>query len=125
MSYEAPQFDESPEGSEPLLPPEEERPRLDMKVGTESYTLTWENTVLRTFAVGNGEFDYVFHELDDNRGVYLFFSQLEVGPPIKEFLEENCYPIRHDPMLDAITINLYSNALSSQIEDSRKEAFPD
>lgn len=125
MPYEAPQFGESPEGAEPLLPPEAEMPHLAMKVGRESYCLTWQNTVLRTFAVGGGEFDYVFHELGDDQGVYLFFSRVEAGPFIKEFLEDNCYPIRHDPMLDEITINLYSKTLGLNIDESREESFPE
>ncbi|MBX4197645.1 hypothetical protein KW801_03790 [Candidatus Saccharibacteria bacterium] len=123
-SYETPQFGDSPEDSETLLPPEAEMPHLDLIVDGQNYQLTWKNTLIRKFLVGGGKFDYFLLDLQDDPPFYLFFERAEAGEGIKDFLERYTYPVQVDPILDDLTINLYSRVNTNHLDDELHDTFP-
>ena len=125
MSYETPQFGDSPDSSEPLLPPEDAMPYLDLIIDDVSHRLTWENTLVRKFAVGSGDFDHMLHQVAEDQSIYIFLNHSEAGVEIKGHLEENSFPIRYDPILDDGTIELYARMESKSIDSSPSQIFPD
>lgn len=85
-------------------------------MGEQSYGLTWHNTTVRKFKVGDGEYDYVLHQLEDGSFLYFFLNDKN-ATGIREFLEENDYPYRMDPALDQETIELYTRTQLSRLDD--------
>jgi hypothetical protein len=124
MAYEAPQFGDAYDPQERLLPAEEEMPFVDMLVGKENYHMTWRDTLVRTFSVGNGEYDHVLHDYKQDGSIYMFFSQMsdDTGGELKSLLETHEFPHRRDPILDDETIDLFSR-MEIQTIDSTIDAI--
>src|SRR4051812_14813839 len=83
----------------------ENKPEIKVIVEGKQYILTWNNTLIRRFHVGGGEFDHVVVMLDKTSVLPIFLDQ-DDGESLRETLEENMFPIRFDPELDNDTIDL-------------------
>lgn len=92
---------------------------LNLTVGEHEYSLTWSNTLVRKFLVGDGDYDHILHEASDDEVFYLFFNG-ETGADIRDFLEEHDYPYRVDPVLDDVTIDLYTESQAMRLEEEIK-----
>lgn len=124
MAHEVPQFGDAYDPREQLLPTEEEMPFVDLNVGEESYHMTWRDTLVRTFSVGNGEYDHVLHEYGAGKSIFIFFSHMlnDQGSELMSLFEVHSFPHRHDPILDDETIDLFSR-MESQAIDSTIDAL--
>lgn len=102
--------------------PETESPIFDLTLDGEVYSLTWHNTLLRTFLFGHGEFDHLLHQLPDGKYLFIFLDS-EDGNKLRQQLEEMRYPIRTDPILDEETIEMYVKRQASQLENELAQEF--
>ena len=109
-THEAPQFGEPWDRYEPLRPAESDMPRLDLIVDEVMYRMTWRDTLVRTFDVGNGEYDHLLHRFSEDGSIYIFFNKVKAGDDIKKFLDENSFPHRRDPILDDEAVELFMRA---------------
>lgn len=123
-TFETPQFDDSPEDSEPLRPHERDMPSMDLIIDEEKYHLTWSNTLVKKFLIGNGTFDHFLHTPPEEPNIFVFFDQTEAGEAVKEFLENNNFPVQIGPILDKQTIVLYSQIHSNKIDSELHDIFP-
>ena len=110
-TFESPQFGESGWGQDPdvLLPPEEERPIIKFIINKTLYILSWENTMVRKFKVGEGQFDYFIHDAPDGGGIYVFFRHLDDNEyEYRRMFDDYGFPEMISPILDEDTIALYA-----------------
>lgn len=102
--------------------PSAESPEIDLTIDDERYTLTWHNSLVRKFLVGEGEYDHLLHQLPDGKYLFLFLDG-EVGVELRNHLEENSYPHRIDPVLDDETIKLYVRKQTMGLDEEIKREF--
>lgn len=94
----------------------EENPGVDINIGDEQYVLKWEDTTIRTYRVGDGEFDHIHHRLPDNK-ILILFNAMEDVPELVEILEGMNYPQRVDPVPEDIILHYYSVMLNNRLGD--------
>jgi hypothetical protein len=83
--------------------PPDQQPEITVRVtspeGVRELCFRWNNTVVRKFRVGDGEFDHIEYRGGESL-VIVFFDQLhDVGFDLKNMLLENDYSVRIDPIL--------------------------
>lgn len=110
-----------PEDSSPELP-STNSPEIDLIIGGEKYTLTWHNSLVRKFLVGEGVYDHILHRPPDGRDLFVFLDG-EVGQQLRDLLTENSYPHRIDPILDNQTIEFYTRMQTASLEEEIKREF--
>lgn len=121
MAYEIPQFGDSADGDEFLAPVGNESPNIDLTIGEITYNLTWENTIVRLFKIGNGKFDHFLHSIGEDNCIYIFFTQAPESEELRTMFTENDYPTYSSPILDDDTIAWYDKVQSLEMGVS----FPD
>ena len=89
--------------------------RVPMEDG-EDVVLTWENTLIRYYAEGDGMFDHVAYRRDDGVGV-LF----KVSPALHADLLELNFPMRRDPVVDEMGITVTFADLESELHELGNE----
>ena len=67
-------------------------PEVSVILDGEERTLTWDNTVVRKFTLGEGAFDHVVVDFDDYSGVFR-------GDEIREMLIAMDFPLSISPTL--------------------------
>jgi hypothetical protein len=103
---------------ESLFPPESERPEFHITINGEYLRLGWDNTLIRRFLVGNGEFNHLVIETSPDEGLFVLFSQLDDTDLIEQ-LEAANYPFQVNPILDERTIALFARAQTTGLESER------
>lgn len=113
----------SPENYEAETPqPEYSGPTIDLAVGERTYELTWHNTIVRTFTVGDGMYDHAIHKMPDGQLVAFSLRQ-ENLQEIVTLLEEAQFPRRIDPYLDEPTLNWYTSIEASDMDSELEQLF--
>ena len=102
--------------------PEYDGPSISYEVDGIPTELTWKNTVLRTFLVGDGAYDHIEYTDQDGvlKGVLLDYVD---GEKIKEELRERSYPIRIDPIIDEATKQWFTELQARMIDRQWAEAI--
>lgn len=113
----------SPENHEAAAPqPEYSGPVVELRIGECRYELTWYNTIVRTFTVGDGEYDHAIHRLPNGQMVGFPLRQGN----LQEFaaaLEERQFPRRIDPYLDGSTLDWYTYMEASDMDRELENLF--
>jgi hypothetical protein len=93
-----------------------EGPELQLEIGNETFTLTWRNTIMRTFPLEDGEYDHFRHELPDGKFIAFSFKAegLEV---IVEALSELNFPHYFSPTLDEPTLDWYVSLEADEVDE--------
>ncbi|HUD05380.1 MAG TPA: hypothetical protein VMR18_00450 [Candidatus Saccharimonadales bacterium] len=105
-----------PESVSPVASgPEYTGPTVEFDLGEETFSLTWGDTVLRTFFLEEGEYDHILHSLPDGR--FIAFSIKMLGlEEVKELLIEKNYTQKKSPTLDQPTIDWYVRMQAREID---------
>lgn len=97
------------------IPKLEVEPIIALTVGSESFTLTRHNTILRTFFVGEGAYDHLAHKLPTGEWTALRVTTPETKH-LREVLELNDFPILIDEELDQATINWFADIAAQELD---------
>lgn len=110
----------APENIGDFLP--EASPVVNLKLGNEEYSLSWDNTLLRTYLVGDGQYDHLIHQTPNGDHLFFLFDGDE-GDMLKAYLEQNRFPIRVDPIVDGPTRDRFIDRQMFQLEKELKRAL--
>lgn len=97
---------------EPSVP---ETAGVQIRFGEVIRTFTPQDTIIRRFTQGEGEFDHCVYRTPD--GQHIAFTP---HPRAMEELVRLGFPIRHDEVIDDATIQHYSNVQGGQIDRERE-----
>lgn len=110
-----------PEESSPEIP-SAGSPEIDLTIDGERYTLTWHNTLVKKFLVGEGAYDHLLHQLPDGKCLFIHLDG-KVGMEVRNLLEENSYPHRVDPLVDDETVELLVREQTANLDEEIKREF--
>jgi hypothetical protein len=101
-SYEHGPFYSTPESS----------PSVVVELDQQRY-LELDNTVVRTFDEGDGDYDHFLHRTPENKILFMFFSHPKCPPDLKDWFMENGFD--HTPQeLDELTANMYLSFITGK-----------
>lgn len=107
---------EPAEQTEEAEEPQEILPRLEVETPEGSFFLTPHDTFLRTFALGEGEFDHAIHIVPSSeRSIAIFLA--DENPILREYLIENGYPSQEDEEPDAATYSYFDQARAKSMDE--------
>ncbi|MBX4201800.1 hypothetical protein KW803_02815 [Candidatus Saccharibacteria bacterium] len=97
----------------PSLP--EPSPEIQATLEGTLFTLNRDNTLIRRFDVGDGDFDFIMHKYSDENIVVVRLSQIEDASLI-ETLEATGFLTRTDPSLDTQSLEFLYDEWKSEID---------
>jgi hypothetical protein len=109
---------------EPYFPLENREPFEIISLSGVLYRLSSENTQIRRYEFGIGEFDHILHayyhdrEEDRLQGILIFLDLVEeMDPGLTERLEANNTPVKYLDRPDEMTMSAYAAMSAEELDD--------
>jgi hypothetical protein len=105
----------SPENRESFLIPEEEWPVVEWTLQDRDFSFRWDDTVIRTFYINDGEFDYILHRASPEECILIMCNDSKDKQKLAKTLVKNRFKLYSSPFLEEGDLQTFEQSLKGTL----------